>query len=272
MAAGRSQTRKAPRGTRGALKVDSGSKIPELEKLLKSGKLTVILVYADWCGACQRFKKDIWEPMCKNPATNNRAAVRDDILNQTSLRNAKIQYLPSVLVVDENGNMSEQPGPRGEMTNAVPTPKNLAQMNAMVNATPGQGVATPLPLPNSTEKIVEDPIPKYLPTKDPLLSNGALEPLTVAGNTPGSPSSTLTTPAGTVYEPSPQVVSPLTIKQQGGALTRLGRILSGDNLAGGKLLRTLRSIALGNMRQFKAYTHSRTRRAKRSAKGTRGRR
>jgi hypothetical protein len=250
MAAGRSQTRKAKK----ALKVDSSSKIPELEKLLKSGKLTVILVYADWCGACQRFKKDIWEPMCKKPASNNRAAVRDDVLNETSLRNAKIQYLPSVIVVDENGNMSEQPGPRGEMTNAVPTPKNLAEMNAMVNATPGQQVG-------QTENITEDPIPKYLPTKEPdFLKTGGLEPLAgISVNTPGSPSG-LTTPAGTVYEPSPQVVSPLTIKQQGGGL---------GGLEGGKLLRTLRSIALGNMRQFKSYAHSRTRRAKQTKRAKR---
>lgn len=225
------KTRKV-RSASKALKIDTLSKVPGLEKLLKSGKLTVVLIYADWCGACQRFKKDIWEPMCTKPAVNNRVAIRDDILPNTSLSNAKIQYLPSILMVDEKGGMSEMPGPKGEPTNAVPTPKSLQEMTTMVNATPG--VASP-------EQIIEDPIPKYLPTKDPLAEPNSFTsptetvPLTLQGKT--------YTPS--IMEPSPNMVSPLTLKQTGGGMV------------GGKFLQTLRRLALGKTRIWSRKTRRR---------------
>ena len=86
-----------------ALNVDNVSKIPSLEKALKSGRINIILVFAEWCGACHRFRKNIWNPMLKKGALHNRIAVRDDMINKTSLNNTKFDYLPSILVVDEKG-------------------------------------------------------------------------------------------------------------------------------------------------------------------------
>ena len=122
------KTRKAGK----VLQVDSKAKIPKFELQLKNSTINFVLVYADWCGACDRFKKNIWNPMCKGAAKHNRMAVRDDMIKNTSLANAKFDYLPSLLIVDEKGQLQSFETPDGE-TNAMPTPKNLSEMKRAVN-------------------------------------------------------------------------------------------------------------------------------------------
>jgi thiol:disulfide interchange protein len=115
------------------LNVDNVSKIPSLEKALKSGRINIILVFAEWCGACHKFRKNIWNPMMRKGALHNRIAVRDDMVGKSSLANTKFDYLPSILVVDEKGVAQTFKTPEGKVTNATPTPKNLNDMVRMVN-------------------------------------------------------------------------------------------------------------------------------------------
>ena len=116
-----------------SLNVDKISKIPSLENALKSGRINIILVFAEWCGACHKFRKNIWDPMLQKNAMHNRIAVRDDMIGKTSLRGANFDYLPSILVVDEKGVAQVFNTPEGKTTNATPTPKNLTDMLKMVN-------------------------------------------------------------------------------------------------------------------------------------------
>jgi len=115
------------------LKVDSADKIAAMESMLGKGSITFVLIYADWCGACNKFKKNIWNPMCEKSAAHSRVAVRDDMVGNTSLSSAKIDYLPSLIVVDENGKMQSFKTPEGKHTNAMPTPQSLQEMNTIVN-------------------------------------------------------------------------------------------------------------------------------------------
>lgn len=124
------------------LKVDAVSKIPQLEQILKNGKATVVLVFADWCGHCQTFKENIWNPMCQKDAIHNRVSVRDDMIGKTSLQNAKFEYLPSVMMVDEKGELQSFTSPEGESTNVIPTPKTLEDMTRIVNVPLKQASAT----------------------------------------------------------------------------------------------------------------------------------
>ena len=205
----RKQSKKGP-----TLIVDSLSKVPELEKILKEGKITIVLVYADWCGACTKFKKDLWGPMCKGPAKHNRAAVRDDMVANTSLANTKFNYLPSILVVDENGTPQTFAGPEGP-TNAMPTPKTLNDLNRVVNIP-----VKPLGLPLATA-VNEKPIPEYLSPKGesssqpPEYLSSTIEPL----------KSPVATPEGAAFVP-----------QKGGAL-----------VAQSRLLKFLRGVANGHV-------------------------
>ena len=208
------KAKKTRKSSSKVLKVDSLSKIPQLESILKDGKVTIVLVFADWCGHCHKFQKSIWEPMCKKGAIHNRVAVRDDMIKNTSLANTKFNYLPSVLVVNEKGEPETFTTPDGEPTNAMPTPKNQEDMERIVNV--------PLTNPLEVETTARDarrPSGALSVTASPSLENNnqsmsrmnlvdspvSKEPLT---NSTG----TLSTPNGQVYKPTP-----LALDQKGGA-------------------------------------------------------
>jgi len=200
------------------LKVDSKSKIPKFELQLKNSTINFVLVYADWCGACTKFKQNIWNPMCKGAAKHNRMAVRDDMIKNTSLANAKFEYLPSLLVVDEKGQLQTFETPDGE-TNAMPTPKNLSEMKRIVN----------VPVINITKQAnfnqvvnSEDPEkPEVMPSSPtrPMPNIPNAEPLTL------EPTPKSKEPEGVVYLPTP-MVSP-----QKGGTRRLPKFMRRFQLA-----------------------------------------
>ena len=113
------------------LKVDSEKKIAQMEKMLGNGSVVIVLIYADWCGACKRFMKNVWNPTCNSPSRNQRIAVREDIAKKTSLANANFKYLPSLIAV-ENGRMNLYKGSEG-VTNAMPTPTNISELKTIIN-------------------------------------------------------------------------------------------------------------------------------------------
>lgn len=178
------------------LKVDNASKIAGLEKILGNGRLTIVLIYADWCGACTRFKKSIWGPMSQRPALHNRVAIREDLVGQTPLAGSKYKYLPTIMVVNKEGKPEQIKGPEGE-TNAIPTPRSLEEMKRIVNlkVAPEAGLA-------SVEK--EEMVP----------AAATLEPMTLS--TP-PPLTKTKTPEGIVYTPYP----PAAAQRGGGLLSAL---------------------------------------------------
>lgn len=114
------------------LKVDALHKIKDAEKLLGKGSISIVLIYAEWCDACHRFMKNIWNPSCNKSAKHQRIAIREDMVRNTSLANANFKYLPSLIVVDEKGQMQNFKTPEGD-TNAMPTPKDKQELNRIVN-------------------------------------------------------------------------------------------------------------------------------------------
>lgn len=226
------QTRKAKKRV---LDVDTISKIPALEKLLKSGKITIVLIYADWCGHCHTFKKNVWNPMCSKEATHNRVAVNEKVLANTSLANANIEGYPSVLVVNENGKAEEFKTPEGKPTNAIPTPKTPEEMTRIVNV--------PLSMNKSPASFVKNV--KTLPFMENISKPVETPPLL------SSPS----TPNGKTYEPTPMVASPKKQEQIGGNMYEM--------MKGGALpmavLKALNTVMMGGKRSTRK-THKRKRR------------
>ena len=184
------------------LKVDAPSKIGLVEKMLKNGKLTIVLIYADWCGACTRFKKSIWGPMSQKPAIHNRIAIREDLVGKTPLAGSKYTYLPTIMVVDERGQPQAVEGPQGR-TNAIPTPRTLEEMKRIVNLKVGPASA-------AAASAAE---PEPLPTR---------EPMTMTMEMPEKPKKT---PEGIVYTPYPPD-RPLVGKQAGGGLLQALEIVA----------------------------------------------
>lgn len=190
----RRQSRSQSKGK--VLKVDDQSKIGNLEKMLTNGKLTIVLIYADWCGACTRFKKSIWGPMSRMPAVHNRIAIREDLVGKTPLAGSKYTYLPTIMVVDEQGQPQAVEGPQGR-TNAIPTPRTLDEMKRIVNLKVGPAAAAEVAEP--------------LPTQEPMTMQMAEKPKK--------------TPEGIVYTPYPPAL-PATGKQTGGGLLQALEIVA----------------------------------------------
>jgi len=118
-----------------AVDVRSTKDVPALESVIKTGPITVVLIYADWCGHCTNFKKNVWSKLLKNQRPNQAklASIHHDQLENTILRDAKIRGYPSVLVVGKDGKPAVFKGPEEEETNAMPE-TDLQTLEKIVNA------------------------------------------------------------------------------------------------------------------------------------------
>lgn len=113
--------------------VRSKSDVSAFESLLGKGPLTIVLVYADWCGHCQTFKEKMWNQVSSMPnKTLNTASVHYDMVENTSVKNAKIDGYPSLLLVGTNKQPATFKGDSGE-TNAMPAPGSVEELKNMVN-------------------------------------------------------------------------------------------------------------------------------------------
>lgn len=116
------------------LDVRSSSDIPAFESMLENGPMAVVLVYADWCGHCDKYTKNVWNPLksVKNK-TMNMASVHYDQLENTSLSNAKLEGYPSVLVVGKDKIPATFNSESGN-TNAMPTSNDVSTMKRLVTS------------------------------------------------------------------------------------------------------------------------------------------
>ena len=124
----------------GALDVRSQNEVLDLEKMISIGPLTLVLVYADWCGHCHNFKEKMWNEVNTIPNKSvNTASVHYDMLDKTSLANSKIEGYPSLLLVGTDKKPADFVEEDGTKTNAMPPPANVSELKSIVQ--------TPLPTP-----------------------------------------------------------------------------------------------------------------------------
>ena len=146
------QTRKRAKNT---LDVDSPTKLRMMKALMgtgRSGVVSYVLVYAPWCGACRKFRKNIWDPSMRFPARHNRIAIRDDVFNNSPFAKKvpDLKYLPSMILVDEKGDVQVNSAPGGP-TNILPTPTSVDQLVKMANV---NVKALPVAAANQTNQTV----------------------------------------------------------------------------------------------------------------------
>jgi hypothetical protein len=150
------------------------------------------------------------------------------MLQNSSLRNAKFDYLPSLIVVDEAGNVQSFKTPEGKDTNAMPTPKSLADMKRIVNVPVHElntevnslnlvkNASAPAPAPAAAPAPVLNDIPQQsLPPMRthpktamniPNIPSANTNVLTIETTAPlKNNKSNSSIPAGNVYIPTPMV-------------------------------------------------------------------
>jgi len=106
--------------------VRSEKEIPQFEAMVKTGPVFV-LVYADWCGHCRRFKKEMWDDVANSDSKAvNTAAVHYNMVDKTSMKNATIEGYPTLFEV--------KPTPKANVSTPVKTPQNKEELENLVSA------------------------------------------------------------------------------------------------------------------------------------------
>jgi thiol-disulfide isomerase/thioredoxin len=131
-------TRKGQKGKK-VIDVRSKNMIGNFEQLLGRGPLTLVLIYADWCGACHRFRDEVWSPLTQlKNATMNRAAIREDMIANTSLANVERKFYPTLLLVGKDKKTATFVDENGASTPAMPRKPTLDEdkesLTALVNS------------------------------------------------------------------------------------------------------------------------------------------
>ena len=134
--------------------IQNESQLGELKKRISAGPLTLVFVYADWCGHCQSYKPKMEELEAMPDRTIQTARIRDDMLPKSSLSNAKLEGYPTLMLVKKNGEATTFQTKDGSVSNAIPDHTNMTNMKAIVkNMGTPQGVNlinNPNPIPAST--------------------------------------------------------------------------------------------------------------------------
>jgi thiol-disulfide isomerase/thioredoxin len=146
MKGGKTKKQKSSRSVMGRLlppiDVQNENQIEELSKRINLGPVTLVLIYADWCGHCQHFKPTMEKLENMPGRTVQTARVRDDILPKTPLSSAKIEGYPTLMLVKKNGEIATFKNDDGEVSNAIPDHTDINKMSIIVrNAGKEEGVS-----------------------------------------------------------------------------------------------------------------------------------
>lgn len=105
--------------------VRSKSDIPKFESMIQMGP-TIVLVYADWCGHCTRFKQNMWDEVAKsNMKGKNTAAVHYDMVENTSMNSTPIEGYPTLFEVKKTP-------AKQNISTPVSTPQNKEELEKLV--------------------------------------------------------------------------------------------------------------------------------------------
>jgi len=114
-----------------SLNVNSMAAAKGLASLLKNGNVTIVVVLADWCGACKRVKPE-WLQTLKRTNKNNVALIDSEVLPNTVLREKlNITHFPSVFEIPPNGKPTLLENVREP--NVVVNTNNVSKVNNTVN-------------------------------------------------------------------------------------------------------------------------------------------
>lgn len=122
--------------------IRSPSQLNELDKRISIGPITLVMIYADWCGHCTRFKPMMDDLEKSSGRSVQVARVRDNVLPQSSIANIPNEGYPSLMLIKKDGTAAPFLDKEGNKTNVIPEHTDMAKMESIVrNAGTPQGVS-----------------------------------------------------------------------------------------------------------------------------------
>ena len=145
------------------LDVRSEDSISSLMKLVKKGPITIILVYADWCGHCHTYKPKFDEAAKNRKSPFQVASINETMINSVNNRiinsmnkSAKpinVSGYPSVISLTKNGDSLKDLSQEAaiKMLN-TPMPKNVSMSNDVPNTSMNVPSAS-MNMPNTSMNV-----------------------------------------------------------------------------------------------------------------------
>jgi len=157
--------------------IQDESQLDELDSRISIGPVSIFLVYADWCGHCQKFKPMMEELENDPNRTVQIGRIRDDVFPKSSLNGTKIEGYPTLMLVKKDGSAVSFKNSQGMITNAIPDHTNMNQMKTLIRTagTPqGQSLlqATKVNKPNNNILSMKplSPVPMNTTSNNPVQS------------------------------------------------------------------------------------------------------
>ena len=193
--------------------VRSKKDIPEFIKRITKGPVTVVLVYADWCGHCHTYKPE-FNKLAQSPNRTSQVLSLNetmvDAANESlkklnnNAKSIKVDGYPSTLVVSNNGSLVENVERRsiGEVMNQSGTLAKQSIAAPSVIESPLAEVKEP----SFTEEYKEDNIIPEYPSLSPSKPSSLSSSSSTLPNTPPVPTFTAPMkPAVAAYKPKQDI-------------------------------------------------------------------
>jgi len=111
--------------------------IAKLTRHIKSNPVTLVLIYADWCGHCGTYKQGVWNKLANLPNRKvGMAQINEKILAETPLSGLKFKGYPSTALVGKDMIPASMKDESGEETNALSNSNDFGTMKKIVTANP----------------------------------------------------------------------------------------------------------------------------------------
>lgn len=166
------KTKRVKRSVLPPLDVRSSSALKDMEKRIREGPVTLVLVYADWCGHCHQLMPH-WDKAASSPHRSVQAVkVNEEMLPKVnSMMNQSINQqappinvsgYPTIIMVDNQANQVTQVEP---VKDAAVLSKAMNQVGPLANQAQARNQdPSPSPQPEPIDAI-DEPVTPSLPSE-----------------------------------------------------------------------------------------------------------
>lgn len=125
-----------------SLNIQSKAMTKSLDKVLSNGCGTVVVILAQWCGACKRAMP-MWQKQLKKKNQKNLVLLDNELLPNTSLSSLNITHFPSTFEI-----------PAGGKPTLLENPQDLESMDTLVNSNSPSAPSLPPPTVISASEFI----------------------------------------------------------------------------------------------------------------------